>query len=53
LIFNQFSGLEDQVYKQGIHLKVPFVERPVFYNMKPKSMLIKVGGKDEGGLALC
>eukprot|EP01002_Notosolenus_urceolatus_P005543 NODE_2475_length_1108_cov_29.834750_g2056_i0.p1 GENE.NODE_2475_length_1108_cov_29.834750_g2056_i0~~NODE_2475_length_1108_cov_29.834750_g2056_i0.p1 ORF type:complete len:297 (+),score=79.03 NODE_2475_length_1108_cov_29.834750_g2056_i0:93-983(+) len=32
--FNVFSGMVDSVYDEGTHFLVPFIERPVFFNVR-------------------
>ena len=32
--FNKFSGVMDATYKEGYHLKFPWLEKQVIYNVK-------------------
>lgn len=34
IIFNKFTGLKEQSYREGWHLKMPWVERAIIYNVK-------------------
>lgn len=32
--FNKYSGVQMETYKEGWHLKIPYFEYPVIYNVK-------------------
>ena len=46
--FNKYFGVREMTYKEGIHFKVPWLEKPVFYNVKsqPKEFSSITGSKD-------
>eukprot|EP01117_Protostelium_nocturnum_P000015 TRINITY_DN1003_c0_g1_i1.p1 TRINITY_DN1003_c0_g1~~TRINITY_DN1003_c0_g1_i1.p1 ORF type:complete len:293 (+),score=66.50 TRINITY_DN1003_c0_g1_i1:87-965(+) len=48
VIFNNITGLKDKVYNEGTHLKIPFIETPVIFNVRSKPTLIEspTGSKD-------
>eukprot|EP01104_Vermistella_antarctica_P020649 TRINITY_DN8927_c0_g1_i1.p1 TRINITY_DN8927_c0_g1~~TRINITY_DN8927_c0_g1_i1.p1 ORF type:complete len:325 (-),score=93.35 TRINITY_DN8927_c0_g1_i1:823-1797(-) len=48
VVFNIFSGTKPQVFHEGTHLKVPFVDTEVMYNTRLKEMEIPsvTGSKD-------
>jgi hypothetical protein len=35
--FNIFKGVVDKTYKEGYHLLIPFVERPIIYDCRMKN----------------
>eukprot|EP01117_Protostelium_nocturnum_P000017 TRINITY_DN1003_c0_g1_i3.p1 TRINITY_DN1003_c0_g1~~TRINITY_DN1003_c0_g1_i3.p1 ORF type:complete len:177 (+),score=7.20 TRINITY_DN1003_c0_g1_i3:87-617(+) len=49
VIFNNITGLKDKVYNEGTHLKIPFIETPVIFNVRSKPTLIEspTGSKGE------
>jgi len=34
VVFNSFSGTNQQVYDEGMHLIVPFIEKPIFFDIR-------------------
>ena len=32
--FNKIYGVREQVYKEGFHLLMPFIESPIIFNVK-------------------
>jgi|TARA_B110000977_G_C10863531_1_gene410728 hypothetical protein len=32
--FNALSGVMETTYKEGYHLKIPYLEKPIIYNVK-------------------
>lgn len=48
VVFNRFVGIKEQVYGEGMHLMVPFVDRPEIYNVRarPRNFGSKTGSKD-------
>lgn len=41
IVFNKFSGVKNQVYKEGWHLMVPWFERPVVYDLQSRPLTLK------------
>lgn len=48
LIFNKIFGLREKIYDEGIHLKFPWADQPIFYDIRPKPANIPslTGSKD-------
>lgn len=48
LIFHKVNGLKDKIYHEGIHLMVPWLERPIIYDVKtqPQKFKSQTGTKD-------
>ena len=46
--FNKLSGVRETTFKEGYHLKMPWFERPVIYNVRstPKTFTSATGSKD-------
>lgn len=46
--FNKFSGVMMTTYNEGWHLKIPYLEKPVIYNVKsqPTKIESSTGTKD-------
>ena len=46
--FNMLSGISNQVHKEGYHLVIPFLEKPIIYDcrMKNHTYLCVCGTKD-------
>ena len=46
--FNKFSGVGQVTFLEGYHLRVPWFERPVIYNVRstPRSFTSATGSKD-------
>lgn len=38
--YSRFSGLKEAVYGEGTHLKLPWIERPIFYEVRAKPRTI-------------
>jgi len=34
IIFNKVTGLKETTYREGLHLKMPWFERAIIYNVK-------------------
>lgn len=39
--FSKLSGLSNKNYKEGWHLRIPYFERPIIYNVQTKLKSIK------------
>lgn len=48
VVFNRLYGVKDQVYSEGTHLVIPFIETPILYDVrsKPRSIGSPTGSKD-------
>lgn len=48
IVFNRFLGIKETVYPEGTHLLVPWLERPIIYNVRARAMSIpsQSGSKD-------
>jgi len=48
VMFDRFRGVLDEVYDEGTHLKIPFVQTPIIYDAKtiPKTLRTSTGSKD-------
>ncbi|PRP84784.1 hypothetical protein PROFUN_07438 [Planoprotostelium fungivorum] len=48
IIFNSITGVKDKVYNEGTHLKIPFIEKPIIYNVRslPRQVTSPTGSKD-------
>jgi prohibitin 2 len=46
--FNKISGVQETRFKEGWHLKIPFLERPVIYNVQstPTKITSTTGSND-------
>lgn len=46
--YSRLKGIIDKVYSEGTHLKIPFIERPIIYDMRSKPRVISslTGTKD-------
>ena len=46
--FNKLSGVGEQTYNEGWHLRIPWFERPVIFNVRsnPKTFNCETGSKD-------
>lgn len=46
--FNKISGVMETTYKEGYHLKIPYFERPVIFNVRstPKNFPTATASKD-------
>lgn len=36
VIYSRWSGIQDQVYGEGTHFKLPWFERPIFYDIRTR-----------------
>ncbi|KAL5715842.1 Prohibitin-1 [Ranunculus cassubicifolius] len=34
IVFNRFHGIKDKVYPEGTHLLIPFIERPIVFDLR-------------------
>jgi len=48
VVFNQFRGLQDKVYGEGMHWKIPIVHVPRYFEIRSRPRLISstTGTKD-------
>ena len=37
IVFNRLSGIKEEVYEEGTHLMVPWLERPIIYDVRRKA----------------
>lgn len=46
--FNKISGVGANTYREGLHLRIPFLERPIIFNVKSQPIEYKsvTGSKD-------
>ena len=46
--YSRFSGIKDAIYGEGTHLMIPWVERPILYEVraKPRNIASLTGTKD-------
>ncbi|OXB70451.1 UNVERIFIED_CONTAM: hypothetical protein H355_006814 [Colinus virginianus] len=48
IIYNRFYGVLDRVYAEGTHFCVPFVERPIIYDVRTRPrVLVSLSGSRE------
>ncbi|OAF64283.1 hypothetical protein A3Q56_08019 [Intoshia linei] len=36
IIFNRIGGIQKTIKKEGIHFRIPWFERPIFYNVRSR-----------------
>ena len=48
ILFNKLSGIKNNVYREGWHLKMPWFERPIVYEVRthPTTIRSMTGSKD-------
>lgn len=48
VVFNRFSGMKDRVYGEGLNFNIPWLERPVIYDIRtrPVNLQTLTGSKD-------
>jgi len=48
VIFSRLSGVQDQIYEEGLHFKIPWLEWPLVYDIRqrPHSIVSPSGSKD-------
>jgi len=48
IIFNAITGTRDTVFQEGTHLKIPYIEEPVIYDIraKPQNIRSPTGSRD-------
>ena len=48
IVFNKLSGLKDGVLREGWHLRMPWFERPIIYDVRSHPTVIKsvTGSRD-------
>uniref|UniRef100_A0A7S1XDV1 Prohibitin n=1 Tax=Compsopogon caeruleus TaxID=31354 RepID=A0A7S1XDV1_9RHOD len=48
VIFNKISGVRDEVYGEGTHVRVPFLDVPVIYDVRAKPRVVQslTGSRD-------
>lgn len=46
--FNKFSGVQDNIVREGWHFKLPYFERQIIYDVRthPKQIQSRTGSKD-------
>lgn len=40
IVFNRIGGIKDTVYAEGTHLMVPWLERPIIYDVRARPNVI-------------
>lgn len=48
LKFNIFTGLQPKIYKEGWNFKIPFVERPIIFNVRSQEKSIAAETANRG-----
>ena len=45
--FNKFSGVQENIMREGWHIKMPYFERPIIYDVRthPKQIQSRTGSK--------
>lgn len=48
IIFNRFGGIQKDVYSEGLHFKIPFIQYPIIYDIRsrPRKISSPTGSKD-------
>lgn len=48
IIFNRLGGIQKDIYAEGLHFKIPFVQYPIIYDIRsrPKKISSPTGSKD-------
>lgn len=48
IVWSRFGGLKEKVYKEGTHLILPWIERPIIFDVraKPRNIASLTGTKD-------
>ncbi|XP_021843399.2 prohibitin-1, mitochondrial [Spinacia oleracea] len=41
IVFNRISGIKDKVYPEGTHLMIPWLERPIIYDVRARPHLVE------------
>ncbi|KAK1288406.1 hypothetical protein QJS10_CPB19g00809 [Acorus calamus] len=41
IVFNRIGGIKDKVYPEGTHLKLPWFERPIIYDIRARPHLVE------------
>ncbi|RAL45295.1 hypothetical protein DM860_014705 [Cuscuta australis] len=41
IVFNRINGIKEKVYPEGTHLMIPWVERPIIYDVRAKPNLVE------------
>eukprot|EP00347_Sterkiella_histriomuscorum_P004949 403358465 len=41
IVFNKFSGVKNEFYKEGWHLMLPWFERPIVYDLQSRPLTLK------------
>ena len=42
IIFNKLKGVSEEIYSEGVHLKLPLLEMPIYFNITPKEEVVNV-----------
>ena len=48
LIFSRFSGLRPDIFREGWHLRIPYFETPVLYDVRTKPRVIQTITSNRG-----
>jgi len=48
VVFNKVTGVKESVYEEGTHFRIPFIEKPILYNVRatPRNVASPTGSKD-------
>lgn len=48
IIFNRIGGIQKDIYEEGLHFKIPFIQYPIIYDIrsKPRKISSPTGSKD-------
>ncbi|CAN6322002.1 unnamed protein product [Urochloa humidicola] len=41
IVFNRIEGIKDKVYPEGTHLMIPWIERPIIYDVRARPNLVE------------
>ncbi|CAD6335047.1 unnamed protein product [Miscanthus lutarioriparius] len=41
IVFNRLEGIKDKVYPEGTHLMIPWIERPIIYDVRARPNLVE------------
>ncbi|KAL7000464.1 Prohibitin-1, subunit of the prohibitin complex (Phb1p-Phb2p) [Sarracenia purpurea var. burkii] len=41
ILFNRIIGVKDEVYPEGTHFMVPWLERPIIFDVRPRPHLVE------------
>lgn len=48
IIFNRFGGIQDDVFTEGLHFRIPWIQYPIIYDIRsrPRKISSPTGSKD-------